>query len=162
MPEKTNLDWRTYESITKYIYETLGRKTGVKIVGHGSNCKVLGKSGVNHQIDILTTHSDGIHSYKTAIECKYWKEKINKEIVMKVSVTIEDAGIEKGVIVSKAGFTKDGAEFVKYKNIGIVELREIGEPAQGIQERQLNIGSLEISSLVTILRYEIPGGGVNT
>lgn len=155
MPEKTNLDWKTYESITKYIYETLGRKTGVKIVGYGSNCKVLGKSGVNHQIDILTTHSDGIHSYKTAIECKYWKEKINKEIVMKVSETIEDAGIEKGVIVSKTGFTKDGAEFAKYKNIGIVELREIGEPAQDIQERQLNIGLIEISSFITIRRPEI-------
>ncbi|MES2431697.1 MAG: restriction endonuclease [Bacteroidota bacterium] len=155
MPKKTNLDWKIYESITKYIYETLGRKTGVKILGFGSNCKVPGKSGVNHQIDILTTHSDGIHSYKTAIECKYWKKKINKEIVMKVSETIEDAGIEKGVIVSKSGFTKDGAEFAKYQNIGIVELKEIGETVQDIQERQLNIGSIEISSFVTILRPEI-------
>src|ERR1700741_4596933 len=99
MPEKTNLDWKTYESITKYIYESLGSKAGVKVLGHGSNCKVLGKSGVDHQIDILTSHSDGIHSYRTAIECKYWKEKISKETEMKLSNFIEDTGIEKGVIV---------------------------------------------------------------
>ncbi len=155
MSEKTTLDWKTYESITKYIYETLGSKTGVKVVGFGSNCKIPGKSGINHQIDILTTHSDGIHSYKTAIECKYWKEKINKDIVMKVAATIEDAGIEKGVIVSKTGFTKDGAEFARYKNIGIVELKEIGETVQDIEEKQLKIASIEISTFVIIRRPDI-------
>jgi hypothetical protein len=127
MLEKTNLDWKKYESITKYIYETLGKESGVKIEGYGNNCKVKGKSGVNHQIDVLTNHSDGIHNYKTAIECKYWKDKINKDIVMKVSEIIEDAGINKGVIVSKSGFTPDGISFAKYKNIGLVELREIEE-----------------------------------
>lgn len=127
MSEKTNLDWKKYESITKYIYETLGKESGVKIEGYGNNCKVKGKSGVNHQIDVLTNHSDGIHNYKTAIECKYWKDKINKDIVMKVSEIIEDAGINKGVIVSKSGFTPDGISFAKHRNIGLVELREIEE-----------------------------------
>ena len=125
MPEKPNLDWKGYESITKYIYETLGKKSGVTIECYGNNCKVKGKSEVNHQIDVLAVHSDGMHDYKTAVECKYWKEKINKDIVMKVSEIIEDAGINKGVIVSKNGFTPDGISFAKYKNIGLVELREV-------------------------------------
>ena len=127
MSGKTNLDWKKYESITKYIYETLGKESGVKIEGFGNNCKVKGKSGVNHQIDVLTNHSDGIHNYKTAIECKYWKDKINKDIVMKVSEIIEDAGINKGVIVSRNGFTPDGISYAKYRNIGLVELREVEE-----------------------------------
>lgn len=127
MSEKGSLDWKKYESITKFIYETLGKEYGVKIEGYGNNCIVKGKSGVNHQIDVLTIHSDGIHNYRTAIECKYWKEKINKDIVMKVSEIIEDAGINKGVIVSKNGFTDDGVSFAKYRNIGLVELREMEE-----------------------------------
>jgi len=127
MSEKGSLDWKTYESITKYIYETLGKETGVKIEGYGNNCLVKGKSGVNHQIDVLANHSDGIHNYKTAIECKYWKDKINKDIVMKVSEIIEDAGINKGVIVSKNGFTADGVSFAKHRSIGLVELREMEE-----------------------------------
>jgi hypothetical protein len=65
MSQEKNLDWKTYESITKYIYETLGREFGVKIEGHGSKCKVHGKSGDEHQIDVLTSHSDGIHIYLT-------------------------------------------------------------------------------------------------
>ncbi len=75
MANKVNLDWKKYESITKYIYETLGNESGVAIEGYGNNCKVEGKSGDNHQIDVLTKHSDGIHNYRTAIECKYWKKK---------------------------------------------------------------------------------------
>jgi len=121
------MDWKDYEKITKYIYETLGKEAGVKIDGHGNTCKVRGKSGVDHQIDVLTSHSDGIHTYRTAIECKYWEDSINKDIVMKVAEIIEDAGINKGVIVSKRGFTQDGITFAKHKNIGLVELREIEE-----------------------------------
>jgi hypothetical protein len=119
MTKAHSLDWKKYEAIAKYIYETLGKQSGVKIKGYGSNCWVTGKSGVAHQIDILATHSDGIHEYQTAIECKYWKEKINKDIVMKVYDITEDAGLNKGVIVSRSGFTQDGIEYAKYRNIGL-------------------------------------------
>ncbi len=127
MFEADSLDWKNYEIITKYIYETLGKESGVKVEGYGNSCKVKGKSGVSHQIDVLTMHTDGIHNYRTAIECKYWNDKINKDIIMKVSEIIEDAGINKGVIVSKKGYTEDAVSFARYKNIGLVELREIEE-----------------------------------
>jgi hypothetical protein len=119
------MDWKQYEAITKYIYETLGKDYGVKIMCHGGNCKVRGKSGVSHQIDVLTSHSDGIHTYKTAIECKYWDRHIDKEVIMKVAEIVEDAGLNKGVIVSKLGFTSDATDYARYRNIGLIELREM-------------------------------------
>lgn len=160
MDGTNTLDWKTYESITKYIYETLGKETGVKIKGYGSNCKVTGKSGICHQIDVLTSHSDGVHNYDTAIECKYWKEKVNKDIVMKVSEIIDDANINKGVIVSKGGFTPDGITFAKYRNIGLVELREINDNDLEKHSREIDIGEFRInlSILITspvILNLEI-------
>ncbi|MBT1688866.1 restriction endonuclease [Dawidia soli] len=145
------MDWRGYEQVTKYIYETLGKATGVKIEGHGSSCKVKGKSGVYHQIDVLTSHSDGIHTYRTAIECKFWEDSINKDIVMKVAEIIEDAGINKGVIVSKKGFTTDGISFAKYKNIGLVELREL----ENRDREEFNLGMLNIKT--ELRRPEILG-----
>lgn len=114
MGKPNELDWKLYELITKYIYETLGQQHGVKIKGYGNTCVVTGKTGVDHQIDVLTAHSDGVHEYLTAIECKYWKKKVNKDVVMKVAGIIEDANINKGVIVSKGGFTPDGYFKVKY------------------------------------------------
>ena len=81
---------------------------------------------MEHQIDVLTEHSDGIHSYRSAIECKYWKQKINKDIVMKVAETVEDCGLSKGIIVCQKDILRYN-KICKRKNIGLVEFREITE-----------------------------------
>lgn len=118
------MNWKSYEDVVRYIYEQLGKAARVRVVCSGSSCKVKGKSGVEHQIDVLTEHNDGLHTYRTAIECKYWADKVQKDTVTKLAEILEDALIEKGVIVSKTGFTPDAVSFAKYKNISIVELRE--------------------------------------
>ncbi len=155
MEASNNLDWKIYESITKYIYETLGHQSGVTIKGHGQSCKVVGKSGVSHQIDVLTTHSDGINSYDTAIECKYWKTKVNKDVVMKVAAINEDAGISKGIIVSRSGFTKDGQEYAKFKNIGLVTLREWNENDQESTPKEIELGILQIKLNIIATRPKL-------
>lgn len=149
------MNWKDYEHVTRYIYEALGRKTGVRIEGYGSDCKVKGKSGVNHQIDVLTILSDGVHNYRAAIECKYWQDKINKDIVMKVAEIIEDTGINKGIIVSKMGFTEDGVSFAKYKNIELVELREMDEVDRKERNGKTDIELAMIQIGVTRRRPEI-------
>lgn len=155
MARDKNLDWKIYESITKYIYETLGKEFGVQIKGHGSTCKVIGKSGVTHQIDVLTSHSDGVHSYETAIECKHWNQKVNKDIVMKLAEIIQDCGINKGIIVCKNGFTHDGIEYAKHKNIELVELREIEEKDLNEHPKEIHFADLQLLVETTIRRTEI-------
>ena len=118
------MNWQSYEELVKDIYQQLGKSAGVKIECWGSACKVEGKSGARHQIDVLASHCDGIHTYRTAIECKYWDTKIDKEAVAKLSVILDDTGIEKGVLVSLRGFTKDAAHVARYKNVSLVQLRE--------------------------------------
>jgi hypothetical protein len=144
------LDWKTYESITKFIYENLGHQDGVVVKGFGHDCRVKGKSGVIHQIDVLTTHSDGSHTYDTAIECKYWKEKVNKDVVMKLAAIMEDAGISKGIIVTRNGFTKDGEDYAKFKNIGLVILREWNTSDQDATPKHIEFGILQINMNITV------------
>src|SRR5258705_12176907 len=93
MSDKNELDWEEYEAITKYIYGAPGAQYGVKVKGHGRNCKVKGRSGLHHQIDVLTEQFDGERQLLTAIECKYAKKKVNKDIVMKLSEIMQDSGI---------------------------------------------------------------------
>lgn len=155
MPRTDNLDWKKYEEITKYIYETLGKQSGVTIKGYGSTCKVQGKSGLSHQIDVITSHTDGSNTYETAIECKCWKEKVNKDVVMKLAQILEDTGISKGIIVSKSGFTRDGIQYAKHKNIGIVHLREYEEKDLQGNSHQIDIATLDLNIKIHRTRPEI-------
>lgn len=163
MVTEMNLDWKLYESITKYIYETMGKVDSVKIEGYGSSCKVPGKSGAYHQIDVLTSHSDRNRTYKTAIECKFWKKKINKDIVMKLAGIIEDADIDSGIIVSKSGFTPDGFKFAQHKNIKLIELREVNDKDLKGKTKEIPIADLDIlvnvqSTRPTILSIDFGKG----
>lgn len=129
MSDKKELNWEEYEAITKYIYGALGAQYGIKVKGYGRKFKIKGRSGLQHQIDVLTEQFNGERQLLTAIECKYWKKKVNKDIVMKLSETMLDSGIHNGIIVCKTGFTKDTLTFADYKGIKLVELREAGENA---------------------------------
>ncbi|GAA4161124.1 hypothetical protein GCM10022217_26310 [Chryseobacterium ginsenosidimutans] len=150
MEQRNTLNWKTYESITKYIYETLRKEFNVSIEGYGYACKVKGKSNIYHQIDVLTSESDGTRSYRTAIECKYWNKRINKDTVMKLWAIIFDSDIEEGIIVSKKGFTKDTQQFADHYNIKLVQLRETGGEDKDIQ-KELEIGILDLK-INSILR----------
>jgi hypothetical protein len=74
-------------------------------------------------LDVVTSHNVGLHNYKTAIECKYWKDKVSKDTVMKLKETISDCNIDKAVVVSKNGFTPDAISFAKHIGVSLVELR---------------------------------------
>lgn len=143
------MDWREYEKVVEFIYKTLGKVKDVKIECSGDNCKCTGKSGVKHQLDVLTSHEDGIHEYKTYLECKYWDKNINKDIVMKVSEIIEDCNIDKGVVVSKLGFTPDAIKYATYKGIGLVRLGKLTE-----KDKEERIWDIDIHLKRNIPTYE--------
>jgi len=121
------MDWENYETTVKYIYEKLGEDQGIEILCYGRTCKCKGKSGVPHQLDVHFKISDGINDYRTYIECKYHKKKINKDHVMKVAEIVDDCKLNKGVIVSKKGFTPQAIPYARSKGI---ELQILREPTQ--------------------------------
>ena len=124
VPDAGDIRWQDYEELVKDIYEALGQANGVTIECWGGSCKVEGPPGVFNQIDVLTTHSDGLHQYRTAISCKNWNKKAGIPIVREFSQIIDDARLSKGVIVSKMGFTGPAKTYAESKNIGLVELRK--------------------------------------
>ena len=151
------MDWQTYEATVRNIYETLGKSHGVVIECYGNNCKRKGKSEVLHQIDVLTSHSDGIHSYTTAIECKYWDKKIDKEPITKLISILDECNIDKGVIVSKKGFTPDAIKFAKFTNVQLVELKEHNGASLGNQDKilvNLELTRATLDSINCIVRNE--------
>lgn len=154
MSEKNDLAWEEYEAITKYIYGALGAQYGIKVKGYGRNCKIKGKSGLQHQVDVLTEQFDGERQLLTAIECKYWKKKVNKDVVMKLSQIMLDSGIARGIIVSKMGFTRDTLTYAEYNGIKLVELREAAENDVDFK-RTFEIGTLNIHINMMVSRANV-------
>jgi len=151
MTKENGLDWEDYEAITRYIFENLGAKSDIKIKGYGRNFWVTGKSGEKHQVDVLTEQITGDQKLLTAIECKFVKKKVTKEIVMKLHAVMEDAGIDSGIIVCKTGYTKSTVNYAAYKGIKLVELREAGE--QDLKDKhEIDVGTLDINLNATIIR----------
>ena len=107
----------------KDLYQVLGQASGVTIECWGASCIVDGPPGLFHQIKVLTSHSDGLHQYRTAVSCKNWNKKVGIPIVREFAQIIDDAKLSKGVIVSKMGFTGPAKTYAQSKNIGLVELR---------------------------------------
>ena len=160
------LDWKSYEELVKDVYEQLGKATGVRILGFGKDCKYKGNSQVEHQIDVLTSHSDGLHDYLTDIECKYWNEHINKDIVMKVEAIVKDCNFSKGIIVSKLGFTPDAVQYAKHVGVGLVELREMTDEDWKGRIRQIHIHIVghypELMQCHIELENDTPSSGIKT
>lgn len=151
MSDKNKLDWQEYEALTKYIYGALGAQYGIKVKGYGHTCKIRGKSGLEHQVDVLTEQLNGERQLLTAIECKYWNKKVNKDVVMKLSKIMEDSDIASGIIVCKAGFTKDTLTFAEHEGIKLVELREAGENEVNFK-KTFEIGTLNINTNLIVTR----------
>ncbi|MCD0456283.1 restriction endonuclease [Chryseobacterium sp. LC2016-27] len=147
------IDWKIYESLTKYIYETLRKDYKINIESYGHTCRIKGISGVMHQVDVLTSEVDGLHTYRTAIECKYWKNKVNKDIVMKLLSIINDTDIQRGIIVSKNGFTSDAQKFAEHHNIKIVQLRELNKHDN--VQAEVECGIIDFFFKINIRRPEI-------
>jgi len=139
-------------STGKYIYETLGREN-VQVLGYGAKCNVTGRSGVKHQVDVLTVNS--VTSSYSAIACKYWNKKINKDIVMKLCVIIDDAGIHEGIIVSKKGFTKDAEKIANHYGIKLVQLREFDEKDEETVSKKVGLFEFEQHIKIEIKRPKI-------
>ena len=118
------MDDKEYEATTAALYQALGEGSGITIEGYGASCRVQGKSGSWYQIDVLTKQSNGLQTVRTAIECKYWKKRVTRNVVSILVTLLEDTNIEKGVVVSKEGFTSGAIALAKQKNISLVEMRE--------------------------------------
>ena len=118
------MDDKEYEAVTAALYQAMGEGSGITIEGFGSSCRVKGRSGSWYQIDVLTSQSNGLQTVRTAIECKYWQKKVTRNVVSNLITTVEDTNIEKGVIVSKEGFTSGAIALAKQRNISLVEMRE--------------------------------------
>ena len=102
------------------------------------NATLEGRSGGRHEVDVLATKTDPVATIRIAVECKDWMHPIEKEVVSKLHYLLGDLGINKGIVVSTAGW-RQGAEHAA---------RELAIDLWGPAELRQYLGSAAVARLV--------------
>lgn len=79
--------------------------------GYEVRCNELieGRSGAPHEIDVLAVRRDPVAQVTIAVECKAWKNPVEKAVLSKLDYVLRDCGLNKGIVVATGGF-RSGAE----------------------------------------------------
>lgn len=96
------------------VYRILCKDTSFTDVRH--NVKLKGPDG-ERQIDVLVLHDHANVRYLTIIECKDFRGKVNVTYVDAFASKLIDVKANKGILVSRKGFTKTAVQ--KAKRLGI-------------------------------------------
>lgn len=125
------LDWRDFEAFVQAMYA----EDPNLVVQH--DVTEEGKSGARRQIDVKVTQKTKLHTYVTLVECKRWKEKIDRQRVDVLAASIDDLGAAKGVIFTTTGYEAGAEKYAKAKNIDLFVVRDLTDAEWGLPGRHV-------------------------
>ena len=106
-----------YESLIKYLYQTLSEDSGIEV---HQKYKIEGKSGTVHEIDVYYEFQKNEVIHRVIIECKAWNNAVPKEKVLSLKGILEDIPNSVGIIASKKGLQKGAEQYANFHGIKIV------------------------------------------
>lgn len=140
------IGWEDFEYFVQKLYEDDPNLT----TQH--NVTLTGKSGANRQIDVLVTQKTKMMTMVTIVECKRWKQKVNRAIIDIVSAAIDDLNANKGVVFTTSGYEEGAIEYAKFKKIDIFLVRDLYEDEWGKPGRHIQFWMQFIGSRIEMLQ----------
>jgi len=125
------IDWKDFEKFVSKLYEN----SDDIIVKH--NVTEVGKSEAKRQIDVLVIQKMKLHTVKIIIECKLWKQKVDRPVIDILAAAVEDLGADKGAIFTTKGYDEGAIKYAKEKKIDVFIIRDILEDEWGAPGRNI-------------------------
>jgi hypothetical protein len=99
------------------------------------NIKLQGKSGAEHQIDVLVEYKAPLHTSRIIIEAKSYQSNIDKDIIMKLIQIQQDISADRAILAATSEFTPGALQTAsQYANL---ELWDRAKIASFLGEMQL-------------------------
>lgn len=98
--------------------------------GHGledyesKHREVIPGSDGDYEFDITIRFSAFGASYLTLVECKRYKNRVEREKVLALWTKIQSVGAHKGIMCATAGFQSGAVEFAKSHGIALIEIAD--------------------------------------
>jgi len=102
-----------YENAVEYLTNTFFNK-GFPVTKIEHNIKIVGRSNVIHEIDILIKYMIFNQERLAIIECKnFYKDKVKKSDILVLNSLVNDIPFSHGIIISSSGFQAGALDYAK-------------------------------------------------
>lgn len=125
-------DWDGFEKLVAELH-----RTGDVEVQH--NVTLVGKSGVERQVDVLVTHRQGVYEHRIIIECKLWTSMVKRQQVDQVVAAKNDLNASQAVIFSAKGFQEGALGYAKHENVRLFNVRDVDDAEWGAPGRRVEL-----------------------
>jgi general secretion pathway protein E len=98
------------------------KQRGYEVV---ENAAMKGRSGAEHNIDILATRDDGIVMHHIAVGVEVAKDKVGLDKVFDFDSKTYDIGIRDKVFIAVPGLTREAKQFAERQRIKVFEAKEL-------------------------------------
>jgi hypothetical protein len=142
-----------YEKLTKEIYETLFKAQGIDTVQVKHNVKIMGTSGLAHQIDVYWEYNVAGVLHKVAIECKNYNKSVSIGHVRDFYGVLSDLKGVNGIMVTTMGYQNGAKEFASTYGINLKELRE---PTDGDWQGRIKTITIQMRMIVPQILERTP------
>ncbi len=123
-------NWSSFEDFIYSLYKNNNETISIE-----NNYRNNGKSGRLREVDVLITFGYKPHIISLGIECKYWTDKVNADVVDVVKNKKDDLGIDKFVIITTNGYEKGAKQYAESEGIDIFVIRPINDDDFGYTGR---------------------------
>ena len=111
---------KAYEKFVHSIFtkelSSVAASVPVEIV---HNAKIKGKSGHEHQIDVVIRLKLAGFDLLIFVECKHYGRKVEIEQVMALKGRMDDCAAHKGIVITTSGFQEGALKFARANGISL-------------------------------------------
>ncbi|WP_315384449.1 restriction endonuclease [Microvirgula aerodenitrificans] len=113
-----------YELLTQAIYRDILAREGVSTANVQHNVSIVGRSGVEHQVDVYWEFKQAGITHRVLIECKNYASNLTLEKARNFFAVVHDIGNCIGIMVTKTGYQSGAATFCKHYGLALKLLRK--------------------------------------
>jgi len=157
--KKVSAEYENFEIFTQSLYQEIIKEEGFDDIIVFHNKKLLGKSGVAHQIDVYWEKTIGGAQQIVCIECKNWKRRVAKKDIMAFKSVLDDLSAT-GIYITKKGYQSGAVEYAKHHNIKILTgdySQKVGNAWMEITMPQLHNINVKLDEFFGIYTWDDTG-----
>jgi len=136
-----SLSWQEFEELVGEIY----RRKGYKVTE-------TGRGGADGGVDLVLKRNGEV----IYVQCKQWRmDRVGVQIVRELFGVMAAEGASGGIVISSGTFTDESIEFVKGKQIEIIDGPELSKMMVGVQKNSVSVVHKNIANVCPVCGSEM-------